>query len=257
MCELKTGEGFYLRPFFFVRCMRMKVFSVVALIVTSIFTAHAQPKEAKETQPLTEASANARKAFEAHGGAKLKAIKTLVVKGGVDVTVQAQALPGAFSTVISGDKYILDIQTAFQSIKQTFDGTNTVSSINGITLPPVTTLGFPLLPRLGENGYVVGIVGGKKKGKGFRLTAPDGFYTDFFIDEKSGLISSYESAYEMNGRTFTTSIEVDKYKVVDGISVPERYSQRFDLGPITAYANFKAKDVLINSPIDEAVFKAK
>lgn len=256
MVRLKTGEGYYLRPFF-VRCKKMKAFSAVALIATSILFAHAQTKEPKETQPLPDASANARIAFEAHGGSKLKAIKTLVVKGGVDVTVQAQALPGAFSTVISGDKYILDIQTAFQSIKQTFDGTNTVSSINGITLPPVTTLGFPLLPRLGDKDYVISTVAGKKKGKGFRLTAPDGFYTDFYIDERSGLIASYESAYEMNGRTFTTSIEVDKYRVVDGISVPERYSQRFDLGPITAYANFKAKDILINSPIDEAVFKTK
>jgi hypothetical protein len=50
---------------------------------------------------------------------------------------------------------------------------------------------------------------------------------------------------------------VDKYKVVDGISVPERYSQRFDLGPITAYANFKAKDILINSKKDVTVFTAK
>jgi len=235
----------------------MKFFSVVVLMATSVLIASAQTQESKEAQPHADASASATMAFNAHGGSKLKAIKTLVVKGGVDVTVQTQALPGAFSTVISGDKYILDIQTAFQSIKQTFDGTNTISSINGITLPPVTTLGFPLLPRLGDNGYVVSTVAGKKKGKGFRLTAPDGFYTDFYIDEKSGLIASYESAYEMNGRTFTTSIEVDKYKVVDGISVPERYSQRFDLGPITAYANFKAKDILINSPIDEAVFKAR
>ena len=97
---------------------------------------------------------------------------------------------------------------------------------------------------------------GRRKEKGFRLTSPDGFYTDFYLDEKTGLISSYESTYEMNGRTFTTSIEVDKYRVVDGISVPERYSQRFDLGPITAYANFKAKDILINSKIDDAVFGA-
>lgn len=212
----------------------------------------------KGTKSLVDAGAYAKSAFDAHGGVKLKSIKTLVVKGGVDLTVQTQSLPGAFSTVISGEKYILDIQTTFQSIKQSFDGTNTVSSLNGITLPPVTTLGFPLLPRFGDNGYLVSPVPvGKRKERGFRLTAPDGFYTDFYLDEKTGLIGSYESAYEMNGRTFTTSIAVDKYRVVDGVTVPERYSQRFDLGPITAYANFKAKDILINSKIDDAVFGAK
>ncbi len=173
------------------------------------------------------------------------------------VTVQAQSLPGGFSTVISGNKYILDIQTAFQSIKQTFDGQNTVSSINGFTLPPVTSLGFPLLPRIGDEGYVVSSLPvGKKKENGFRVTAPDGFYTDFYIDEKTKLIKSYESAYEVNGRVVTTSVEVDKFRVVDGVTIPERYAQRFDLGQLTAYANFKAKDILINSPIDDAVFGA-
>lgn len=208
--------------------------------------------------PVLSASDTAKAAFEAHGGKKLKSIKTLVLKGGVDVTVQTQSLPGGFSTVISGEKYVLDIQTAFHSIKQSFDGTNTVSSMGGITLPPVTRLGFPMLPRFGDEGYVVSALPeGKKKSKGFRITAPDGFYTDFFTDEKTNLIKSYESAYEMNGRTFTTSIEVDKNRVVDGVTVPERYSQRFDLGQITAYANFKAKDILINSPIDDAFFGGK
>lgn len=237
----------------------MKLCFFVLVILSAMFSTNGQSGEmTKGTKPLIDAGAAAKAAFDAHGGAKLKSIKSLVIKGGVDVTVQAQSLPGAFSTVISGDKYILDIQTTFQSIKQTFDGTNTVSSLNGITLPPVTTLGFPLLPKFGDNGYLVSPVPvGKRKEKGFRLTAPDGFYTDFYLDEKTGLISSYESAYEMNGRTFTTSIAVDKYRVVDGITIPERYSQRFDLGPITAYANFKAKDILINSKIDDAVFGVK
>ena len=237
----------------------MKICFAVALLISAMLSVTGQKAEFnKGTKPLIDAGSAAKTAFDAHGGAKLKSIKTLVIKGGVDVTVQARSLPGAFSTVISGDKYILDIQTSFQSIKQTFDGTNTVSSINGITLPPVTTLGFPLLPRFGDNGYLVSPVPtGKRKEKGFRLTAPDGFYTDFYLDDKTGLISSYESAYEMNGRTFTTSIAVDKYRIVDGITIPENYSQRFDLGQITAYANFKAKDILINSRIDDAVFGTK
>ncbi len=243
----------------FREATEMKTLFAIAFLISALFSVNAQnEKFTKDTKPLSEAGSAAKTAFDAHGGAKLKSIRTLVIKGGVDVTVQTQSLPGAFSTVIAGEKYILDIQTAFQSIKQTFDGTNTVSSMNGITLPPVTSLGFPLLPRFGDDGYVVSPVPvGKRKEKGFRLTAPDGFYTDFYLDEKTGLISSYESAYEMNGRTFTTSIVIDKYRIVDGITVPERYSQRFDLGPITAYANFKAKDILINSKIDDAVFGAK
>jgi len=205
----------------------------------------------------TDLEALAKASFTAHGGDKLKKLKTLVVRGSVEVTTSAmaQAIPGGFSTVISGSKYILDIQTPFQSLKQVSDGTTTTSSIPGFELPPVTSLGFPMLPRLGDKGYAVSALPeAKKKAKGFRLTAPDGFYTDFLIDEKTNLIKGYESAYEVNGRNVTTSVAVDKNLVVDGITVPEKYSQRFDLGQLTAYANFKAKEILINSAIDESVF---
>lgn len=239
----------------------MKTAILVLIFSAAALTVFSQPQpgvgsEAKASARTSFGDAAAA-TFAAHGGNKLKAIKTLVIRGSVDVTVQAQSLPGGFSTVISGNKYILDIQTAFQSIKQTFDGQNTVSSINGFTLPPVTSLGFPLLPRIGDEGYVFSSLPvGKKKENGFRITAPDGFYTDFYIDEKTKLIKSYESAYEVNGRVVTTSVEVDKFRVVDGVTIPERYAQRFDLGQLTAYANFKAKDILINSPIDDAVFGA-
>jgi hypothetical protein len=232
----------------------LKVFTPAIFILLSTVFAFSQ-LAIEKPKAGTSIDAVSKAAFEAHGGNKLKTIKTLVVKGSIDLTFSAQTIPGGFSTVISGEKYMLDIQTAFQSIKQTFDGQNTSSSINGFTLPPVTTLGFPLLPRLGDKGYVVAeLPEAKRKSKGFRLTAPDGFYTDFFLDEKTNLIKSYESAYEINGRSFTTSVAVDKYRLVDGISVPEKYAQRFDLGQLTAYANFKAKDILINSPIDDGVF---
>jgi len=199
----------------------------------------------------------AKAAFEAHGGDKLRTIRTLVIRGSVDVTSSAfqQAIAGGFSTVIAGEKYILDIQTPFQSIKQVFDGQNTVSSFPGITLPPVTSLGFPMLMRFGENGVRISpLPETKKKQKGFRMTGPDGFFTDFIIDEKTNLIKSFDSAYEIGGRTFTTAATVDKNRVIDGIIIPEKYSQRFDLGQFVAYSDFKAKEILINSKIDESVF---
>ena len=206
-----------------------------------------------------DAESVAKAAFQAHGGDKLKKLKTLVVRGSVDVTSSAfnQAIAGGFSTVISGNKYILDVQTPFQSLKQVFDGENTVSSIPGITLPPVTSLGFPMLTRLGDTGVVVSALPeAKRKQKGFRITAPDGFYTDFYVDEKTNLIKGYESAYEIGSRRFTTAIEIDKNRVVDGLTIPEKYAQRFDLGGMTAYSSFKAKEILVNSAIDDVVFAA-
>lgn len=232
-----------------------KTFAVSAflLVTVSALLAQTQASSAKADSP----EAIARATFEAHGGAKLREIRTLVIRGSVEVTASSfqQAIAGGFSTIIAGDKYILDIQTPFQSIKQVYDGQNTVSSFPGITLPPVTSLGFPMLRRYGEDGVRVGpLPDSKKKQKGFRLTAPDGFFSDFIIDEKTNLIKSFESAYEIGGRTFTTSATVDRNRVIDGVTIPERYSQRFDLGQFVAYSDFKAKEILINSKIDEAVF---
>ncbi|MEP6703768.1 MAG: hypothetical protein ABJB34_03085, partial [Acidobacteriota bacterium] len=65
------------------------------------------------------------------------------------------------------------------------------------------------------------------------------------------------SRYDINGRIVTTSVEVDTLRVVDGITVPEKYSQRFDTEQITIYAAFKSKEILVNTPVDDDVFSTK
>ena len=197
----------------------------------------------------------AKAALAAHGGEKLKQISSLIMKGSVDLNVFNQAMPGAFSTAISGEKYFFEINSAVQQLKQVFDGRQTYSSIQGFSLPPITSLGFPLLPKVGDAGYVISALSDtKKKQKGFRITTPEGFYTDFFVDEKTSQIKGYESSYDDNGRIVTTSVEVDEFQTVDGIIVPKKYSQRFDLGQMTAYANFKTKEILVNSKIADDAF---
>ncbi|MEO7675113.1 MAG: hypothetical protein ABIU09_13655, partial [Pyrinomonadaceae bacterium] len=200
----------------------------------------------------------AKLALAAHGGDKLKAMKTLVVKGSVDVTTSAigQVIPASFVTIFAGEKYRIEIANPFQPLKQVFDGTQTTSTIRGgFTLPPLNRLGFPLLPRLGEQGFVItGLPDGKKKKTGFRMTSPEGFYTDFYLDDKTNQIKGYDSTYEIAGRSVTTSVEIDKCRVVDGIAVPEKYSQRFDTEQMTIYANFKAKEIFVNSEVKDSIF---
>ncbi len=199
----------------------------------------------------------ANAALAAHGGDKLKKMKTLVLKGSADVTSFNQAIPATFVTIISGDKYYYEINNPFQPLKQIFDGKDTFSSIQGFSLPPITSLGFPLLSKVGDTGYLVaglGEVKGKSKRKGFRITSPEGFYTDFFVDEKTSQIKGYESSYDVGGRIITTSVEVDELQTVDGVVVPKKYSQRFDLGQMTAYASFKSKEILINSDVKDEIF---
>jgi hypothetical protein len=198
----------------------------------------------------------ANAALAAHGGDKVKGLRSMVIKGSVDMNVMGQTMAGAFSTAYSGEKYFFELVAPMQSLKQVYNGQSTYTSVQGFYLPPAASIGFPVLSHVGDTGYVVSAPGdGKKKGKGFRVTTPDGYYTDFFVDEKTKQLKSYESSYDMGGgRAVTTSVTLDEFETVEGVLAPKRYSQRFDLSTITAYATFKAKSILINSKIDDSAF---
>jgi len=236
---------------------------IIALLVLSYTAAFSQkdagpaPTAAQVAADNAAADQIAKAALAAHGGDKLKQMKSLVMKGSADINVSNQVQPGGFSTAISGSRYYFEISTQLQSFKQVFDGQNTTSSLPGILLPPVTSVGFPVLAHVGEAGYVVTKYGGAKKRPGFRLTTPDGFYTDFWVDEKSGEVKGYESAYLAYGRNISTSAEIESTQNVEGVILPKKYSQRFDLGAFTAYASFNMKDIRVNAPVDETVFTLK
>jgi hypothetical protein len=38
------------------------------------------------------------------------------------------------------------------------------------------------------------------------------------------------------------------------VSIPEKYAQRFDLGQVVVYGDFKAKDILLNTELSSDVF---
>ncbi len=244
-----------------------KKISTLLLIMTAalgIFAQKDQPKktqEADKTEVVKSDNAAlemAKSAIAAHGGEKFKTMKTLVVKGSVDITTSAiaQAIPATFATIFSGDKYRIDLNNPFTPFQQIYNGEQTFSSLRGgFTLPPLNRLGLPLLQKLGEKDFVVSpLTDDKKKKKGFRITSPEGFFTDFYLDDITNQIKSYDSSYEINNRNITTNVEIDKYKIVEGVVVPERYAQRFDMGEITAYADFKAKEILVNSEVADSIF---
>ena len=221
------------------------------------------PKSEAKVQPsavskTASAADLAKSTLSAHGGTRLSGIQTLVIRGSVDITTSAitQAIPASFAMVFAGEKYRFDLMNPFQPIKQVFDGKNTSSTIqNGFELPPINRQGFFMLSRVGDSAFkVTELAGSGKKKTGFRITSPEGFYTDYFVDEKTALIKGYEASYDVNGRLLTTSVEISKYRNVEGVMVPERFAQRFDLGQFTAYADFKSKDILVNSAVSDEVF---
>lgn len=207
----------------------------------------------------SEAMDLAKATLAAHGGEKFKNAKTIIIRGSVEVSApnSAQTLPAAFNMILAGEKYRFDIAAPpIINFQQIFDGEQTYSSMSGISLPPINRLGLPLLAKLDTPGFVVSELPEKlKKKKGFRITSPEGYYTDFIVDDKTSQIKEYESSYEINGRPVTTSVSVSKYRNIDGIFLTERFSQRLDMGQFTSYADFKAKDIMVNSEVNDDVFK--
>lgn len=198
----------------------------------------------------------ARIALKAHGGDKFKNMKTLIIRGTADVSGSpTQNFPSTFAFVSSGEKYRIDIVNPFQPLKQVYDGEQTNSSINGFYFPPLNRIGLMLLTKFEEKDFAVAALPEKNKTKNsFRITSPEGFYTDFFLDGKTGQVKSYRSSFEVSGRNVTTAVEIDKVRTIEGVIVPEKYAQRFELGSLSIYVDFKAKEILVNTPIADDVF---
>ena len=244
----------------------MKNYSILLLIFVFTVSTFAQTKQ-KVKQSEKDKNANtvsktaspldlAKATLKIYGGDKFKNMKTLLIRGTADISGSpTMTFPATFAMIYSGDKYRLEVTNPIQPFKQVYDGQQTLSSVNNVSLPPINRLGFPLLQRIEEKDFVVSALPEKSKKKsGFRITSPEGFYTDFFIDEKTGLVKSYESEYEIRGRAITTSVAIDKLREVEGVKVPERFAQRFDMGDFTVYSDFKAKEILVNSPVADDVF---
>lgn len=247
----------------------MKINIILPLLLICAVGVSAQTGKADKNKKTVEkdqlAAANfktgtplelAKAALLAHGGDKFKNMKTLVVIGTADISGSpTMTFPAPFVMTYSGDKYRLEMTTPFLQFKQIYDGEQTYSSAGEISLPPINRLGLPLLPKMEETDFTVSALpDAKKKKAGFRITSPEGYYTDFYVDEKTGQIKSYEASYEIKGKTVTTSVEIDKLREVEGVKVPEKYAQRFEMNGLTIYANFKAKDILVNSTVADDVF---
>lgn len=242
------------------------ILSLILIFAAGVFAQTDKKQKPSEKDKTTAAISKtaiplelAKAALVAHGGDKFKNMKTLVVTGTADVSGSpSMTFPAPFVMTYSGDKYRLEMNTPFMQFKQIYDGQQTYSSAGDVSLPPINRLGLPLLPKIEEKDFTVSALpDAKKKKAGFRITSPEGFYTDFFIDEKTNLVKSYEASYEINGRTITTAVEIDKLREVEGVKIPERYAQRFETGNLTVYANFKAKEILINTPLADDVFVMK
>ncbi len=239
-----------------------RIVVLLCLLFLTVGGVHAQ-KDAKTQVTVVQANTPqplelAKLSLTAVGGEKFKKLKSIVLRGTAEISGSpTQTFPATFAIVYEGEKYSFDIKAPpIFSFKQIYDGEETYSSMRGINLPPLNRLGFALLIKIDEKGYVVASLPEKfKKKRGFRITSPEGYYTDFVIDEKTNLVKEYEASFDYNGTTVSTAVAIDSYKDFNGVLINEKFSQRMEMGQITSYANFKAKDIVLDGELPAGAFK--
>ncbi len=195
----------------------------------------------------------ARAAFNAQGGEKFRALKSMVLKGSVDLFApnSTQSIPGGFVIVMAGDKLRIEIAAPPAiSFKQIYDGQNSYSSLPGVELPPMSKFGLVALSKFDQADYTVSAIPDKKKQRGFRISDADGNVTDFYLDTATGRVMSFLIPY--NGYMFGT--ENKKMKEVDGVLVSTTFTQRLEMRQGAFFADYNVKDIKLNQPIGDDVF---
>jgi hypothetical protein len=195
----------------------------------------------------------ARAALAAQGGDKFKNLKSIWLTGDVNLFApnSSQSIPGKFSLVTVGEKMRLDVNAAsMPSFKQIYDGQQSYSSMPGVQTPPASKFGLFVLMKYDQPGFTVSALPNDKKLRGFRIVDAEGNQTDFYVDPATARVMRFISPY--NGYTFGT--ENSKFKEIDGVLVPVNFTQRLEMTAGAFFAEYKVKDVKINTPIGDDVF---
>jgi hypothetical protein len=249
--------------------MKKRFFGSLLLLVLAVatsVTSYAQADASAKTGNGTTASAAgpaitattlpldlAKAALAAQGGEKFKSLKSMVLKGSVDLYApnSTQSVPGGFVWVVAGNKVRVEIDARpAVAFKQIYDGERSYSSLPGVELPPASKFGLAVLGRYDQPGYTVTAIPDKKKLRGFRVTDAEGNITDFYIDPTNGRVMSFLIPY--GGYMFGT--ENKKFKEVEGVLVPVSFSQRLEMAAGAFFADYSVKDVKLNNPLGEEVF---
>ena len=243
--------------------MRNTVLALVALTVVFSAAVLAQdPAKSGSTNGAAPAAVTitpesspkdlARAAFLAQGGEKFRSVQNMMLRGSVQLYPpnSVQSLPGSFSLVTAGEKLRMEIDARPAIVfKQIYDGEQSYSSLPNVALPPLTKFGWGALARFDQPGYQISATTDKKK-RGFRIVDPEGYTTDYFIDTKTGRVTTFLIYY--NGVTLGT--ENSKFKEVEGVMVPFSFSQKFEMPMGAFFAEFTVKEVKLNQQLAEDAF---
>jgi hypothetical protein len=192
-------------------------------------------------------------ALAAQGGDKFKNLKSMMLYGSANLYApnSSQSIPGRFVIVTVGDKVRIDIDASpIFKFKQVYDGQQSYSSMPNVTMPPASKFGLPVLAKYDQPGYTVSALANEKKLRGFRIVDSEGNTTDFYIDPATARVTKYLTPY--NGYMFGT--ENSKFAEIEGVLVPMNFTQRLEMPQGAFFAEYKVKEVKLNTPIGDDVF---
>jgi len=195
----------------------------------------------------------ARAAFAAQGGEKFRNLKSMVLRGSVDLYApnSTQSIPGGFAIVIAGDKARIEVDARpAVSFKMIYDGQQSYSSLPNVDMPPLTKFGMGMLVKFDQTGFAVSAIPDKKKHRGFRITDSEGNVTDFYVDPATSRVMSFLIPY--GGYTFGT--ENKKMKEMDGVLIVTSFTQRLEMPQGAFFADYNVKDIKLNQPVGDDVF---
>jgi hypothetical protein len=153
--------------------------------------------------------------------------------------------------IVEGVKVRQDVQSAIMSFQLIYDGVQNYSSFRGMSIPPPSKFGLPVLAKFDQAGYTVTALPDKKKERAFRITDAEGNATDYFIELATGRVIRYEIPY--NG--LTVSVEHKTLKEFEGVLIPTSFVQKLAAPQGDFFAEFKVKDVKLNQDLPADTFR--
>ena len=241
----------------------LPLLSFIALLFATAIAAYAQGETSTRTAPagstpvaITAQSTPtdlARAALAAHGGDKVKNIKSQVLTGTVNFYAPniPQAIPGKFTMTTAGDKVRFDMDASPMMIfKQIYDGKKLYSSSPAVPLPPPDKFGLGVLGKYDQSGYTVAALPDDKKLRGFSIADAQGNTTKFYIDPATGRVMKY--VFDFGGYTFEN--ENKKFKDVEGVLGLSAFSVRMETTQGTYLAEYSVKDYKVNPTLADDVF---
>jgi hypothetical protein len=239
--------------------MRVKFACALALFLSFMLTVRVCAQQSANTGGKDKITATtppadlARIALRAHGGDKFRSAKTIIIRGSVDFYLpnSVQALPGEFLIIMAGERFRQEVRAApFFNARVISDGQRLYSSVRLFSVPPPNKFGMIVLTRYDQPGYSVTALPDQKKRRAFRITDPGGNVTNFYVDQSTGRVMSYDVLY--NGATHTVAHE--KFKELGGVLVPHSFKQSLSTPQGTFYADYKVKQASVNQAVNDNMF---